>query len=270
MIIRPLGYKEDPPDPRDVMYGAGASVGVTSLPNAFSLLHLLAAVGPLWQTTSESCVIQVAATCCRIVWEDRYGMGKATPVPSRRAAYYIARATVGEQHENVGTYPRLSFPALNKAGWTTEDILPFDEDKILDPLPAHVYRTMVDQENMLQYKRIVDGGSGVEEIKHSIAASKRPVGVALPVVGSFDNYTNGIFNPKGDAAARGWHYCTIIGYDDDLQAFLCSNSWQGHGIQEAGLSLFWISYESVANVCRDKYALFPSKLPSHLNQNQGL
>ncbi len=270
-FIRPLGYKPDPPDSRDVLYGVGASVGSAKLPEEFSLAHLHESVGGLWQTISESCVIQVAANACRLTWEDRYGMGKDTPVPARLAAYYIARAAVGDQHVNTGTFPRFAFAALSQAGFTTEDVLPFDEARINFPIPASVTRTMVDQEGALQYKRIVDGEGCIEEMKHACAVSKRGTGIAIPVNDEFDDYDGGVFNPTSAVrGVRGWHYVLVLGYSDEKQAFLCANSWQGHGIQRNGCSYCWVSYAAVQSICQDRYTLFPSKLPSHLNLNQGL
>lgn len=275
MILHPLGYRQDAFDPRDKVF-VSASVGaaqLSALPAVFSMREAAHAVKPIKQVKSESCVLQVFALATAMVWHERYGMGKNTPVLSRRAASYLARSKHGEQHENVGTYPRIAAAAITGMGFTTEDICPFDEDLITEPLDADVLAAMTDQERVFQYRRIWFGETFAEALvqaKSALALQRRPIGIAIPVVDSFDRYENGVWRPSSSQGARGWHYLTIIGYDDELQAFECVNSWWNHGIVEEDLSIVYIGYREAIDLATDPLVIYPSALPSHLNANQNI
>lgn len=264
-----MGHWTDKFDERDVVYRAAAAAPAELPAEDVSMKNALFAVGPLFQYKRGTCVLQVASLACKLVWEERYGMGKDTPTLSRRAGYYVARSLSGDQHLDDGCYPRFAMQALDDMGFTTEDTVPYDEDLINDPLPAYAYSDMIGQEHVLRYKRIIEGTSAIEDYKHAITMTRRPVGLAIDVVPSFDEYQGGVWMPRNGERSRGSHYIMAIGYSDRLRAFLCTQSWEGFGIVENGCPMIWVSYDVVAQgYARDSYVIYPSALPSSLNTNK--
>lgn len=265
--LRPLGYFPDDYDVRDRKFGVGAA-RAANLPDRFSHIETIKEVGPLFQYKRGTCVIQVIAQAIRAVWQTRHQMGRQTPVPSRRGGYYLARAKDGNQHSDDGCKPRYAMEAFNEIGFTTEDSLPYDEDKINDTLPASTFSDMADQEVVMQYRRILEGDDSVEQVKEALSDHRRLVGFAVDVVPSFDEYEGGVWSPLRNERSRGGHYLLAVGYDDRLGAFQFVNSWDGWGVRDGDVPVGWMSYDVLLRkLARDCYAIYPGRLPSHLNQN---
>lgn len=261
--LRPLGHYPDRPDIRDrIMVGYGKT------PSEYSLAHLVKRVGPLFQVRAGTCVAQVLAQAMRVVWENRHRLGKATPVPARRGVYYAARSLSGDQHLDDGCQPRFAMSSLNDMGFTLEsgpDALPYDEEKINDPIPVSSFHGMADQVGVLQYRRIIEGPSAVDLMKQALYEQQRPIPLAIQVVTSFDEYEGGVWMPKDSERSRGGHYILVIGYSDEKGAFLFTNSWEGFGIVEEGCSFGWMSYDMIERrKVSDVYVVYPSALPSSI------
>ncbi len=269
-LLRPLGHWDSPPDERDVPFKSAVRNSASLPSESTVLVSAYKDVGPLFQYKAGTCVVQVIAGGTRTLWGLRYGLGKGTPTPARRGMYYGARALSGNQHSDDGCFPRLAFQAFDDDGFSMEEStddakgLPYDENKINDPIPAYAIRGAEDQAHVVRYSGIKSGLSlTVEQMKAALANSFVPVGFAIDVVTSFDNYRDGVWNPKDGETSRGGHYIMALGYSDALQAFLCANSWESFGIQDAGCSFIWVSYDVFRRgKARDIFAFDVAQLPS--------
>ena len=77
----------------------------------------------------------------------------------------------------------------------------------------------------------------VDDMKQWLAA-KGPLIACFTVYADFYNYTGGVYRHTS-GGVEGGHCVCCIGYDDNLQAWLCKNSW-GSGWGMGGY--FWIGY----------------------------
>lgn len=70
-------------------------------------------------------------------------------------------------------------------------------------------------------------------------SSKGPLIACFSVYGDFYGYSSGVYRYNGSAPYEGGHCISVIGYDDNQQAWLCKNSW-GTGWGMGGY--FYIGY----------------------------
>jgi hypothetical protein len=69
-----------------------------------------------------------------------------------------------------------------------------------------------------------------------------PMVGAMPVYTSFFNYVEGVYEHLPGDQLEGYHAIGVIGYDPDLDAFMCRNSWgTGWGM----FGYFWIKPEEL-------------------------
>jgi hypothetical protein len=72
--------------------------------------------------------------------------------------------------------------------------------------------------------------------------NKVPVVGAMPIYTSFFNYVEGVYEHLPGDQLEGYHAIGVIGYDPDLDAYMCRNSWgTGWGM----FGYFWIKPEEL-------------------------
>jgi hypothetical protein len=202
--MRALGYRRAPdggPRDRDARHHLGAA----PVPSTSDLRQLF---GPaLDQGGLSSCVANAISDAVRAV-QVRLGAdpGK-TPLLSRLALYWLARAEAGEQDMDAGSFIHLAFESLNTFGFAPEPVWPYTDagEKWKHKPPLHALEAAFDQRDDkrpdVDYLRILtSGGALVDDIK-------RALGAGMPVVFGVDvtnSFCSGELGKTGIAQAPLW------------------------------------------------------------------
>lgn len=103
----------------------------------------------------------------------------------------------------------------------------------------------------------------------SCLAAKYPIYIAVNVDESFDNLQSPYIWSSKFGAIRGGHAVTVVGYDDNKNAFKVQNSW-GNGWKDNGH--LWISYNFFAQavIQNECYIAFPQITGTNDNLSNGL
>lgn len=237
-MTRALGYRRAPdggPRDRDARHHLGAA----PVPSTSDLRQLF---GPaLDQLALSSCVANAIADATRAV-QVRLGAdpGK-TPLLSRLALYWLARAETGEQDMDAGSFIHLAFEALNTFGFAPEPVWPYtDADekwKRKPPLLAleAAFDQRDDKRPDVDYRRILTtGGALVDDIKRSLGAGM-PVVFGEDVTRAFVNAdlgASGIAQPPGPADEIAGGHAMLLGGHTPAYAW-ARTSW-GDGVFEHG------------------------------------
>lgn len=240
---RGCGYLPDPPDPRDMPFGALA------LPPAAPASASLARFASIRdQGGTSSCVAHALAQGLYVA---HLAAGSSSYVmPSRRFLYWHARGYHGDELTDGGTFPRTAMKGLIRFGAPTEKHCAWDP-RLVNRSPAFAaYRHAFDQRGLKGYCRIdSDGDERLDEIRRAIAAA-RPVIFGTGVSRAFLDFS-GTGTADAPASIVGRHAMCIVGYETGR--FRVANSW-GTAWGDSGFA--WLSEDYLAwPDTRDLWAL---------------
>lgn len=257
-----FGYLQDPTDPNDykaedLLFGAEQSTRMDEVRPFASQVSSplmkvdLRAFNPsiLDQGAAGSCVPHAIAKQIQITWivEGDHN----APLPNILALFWQSRKAHGAEDSKDGTYPRLSYKALQDYGFTTESVYPYDARLVLKPVPARIYRSSYDQHRQVQYYRTSDDpDTRVASIKAALD-QMRPVTLAFRIDKKFLDFSDPL--PwNSDGSNLGGHYVLGVGYNDE--GVLILNSWGNH-YKNAGYVL--VRWETIRNrsICTDPYVI---------------
>lgn len=166
-MIRKLGYREDPPDPRD--WSASEKFGSSGpVPQRSDNRHLIPSI--LDQGGMNSCVANAVAQAVRA---SHIRQGAADPpLLSRHWLYYLTRKSHHEETRDEGTFIRNAFFVLDHFGFPPESVWPYidDGERVFKKPDLHVYSEAYDQHEPTKYRRIFETGSArVDMCKRALA-----------------------------------------------------------------------------------------------------
>lgn len=259
--MRRWGYREEllPPDPDRLL--APRKLWAGELPSAVSLM---VDVDPVIyeQGYTGSCVAQAAAAGARMVMA-LHGNGREAeiPAPSRRWIYREARATHGDEGQDVGTYGSAALHVMRVQGWPAEHNMPWSDLASLDPNDARrdawicepptvtARHHAIDQAGAISEHGIIGYGDEIED------AIKRALVAGYPILcggqvtvdwQALDDWAP--CDMRGGVA--GGHAMLLVGYDED--GYHLRNSW-GAGWGVGGLGR--VTRRVVRDVLRDYHAI---------------
>lgn len=248
------GYLPDSFDERDrpahALLSLGQIAGGRVSAESEEAPSLEAFMGPvLNQRNAGSCVPHGLAKAIQMHWTIE-GVQNA-PLPNILALYWESRKSHGAEETDSGTHPRLSMEALRSYGFCLESEYPYDDTKVLEPVPPRVYRASYDQMRQIEYYRMSDDpDQRLAQMKQAIQQF-RPFNVAIPVNEKFRKIRD--LTPYCyDGGLLGYHYVTPIGYNVD--GLLVLNSW-GANWGQGGL--FRLSWKTAldSGLCTDPYVI---------------
>ena len=223
------------------------------LPVAVDISSRLPAVGN--QGGSSSCVAWATAYAARSYYTgalERRDIAQPPNLPRPSYVYHLAR----QGDCNSGTNISRVVGVLKNGALSLADS-PFTDKCVPPATPdlvkrAHDFR--VRGFIRVDYTRIND-------IKGQLTRSN-PVLIDFNVSSAFENiHSANTFTevtPPANDKVKGWHFMTLVGYDDQRQAFRVQNSW-GKGWADHGYA--WLSYDIFTNSrFRGAYVLDPGPL----------
>ncbi len=223
------------------------------LPVMVDITSRLPAVGN--QGGSSSCVAWATAYAARSYYTgaiERRDITQPPNLPSPSYVYHLARQGGCDSGTNISRVVGvLQKGALSMADspFTDKCIPPATPDQVARAHDFHV-RGFI----RVDYTKVND-------IKGQLARSN-PVLIDFNVSSAFEKIrTADTFTevaPPADDKIKGWHFMTLVGYDDQRQAFRVQNSW-GKGWGDHGYA--WLSYDIFTNSrFRGAYVLDPGPL----------
>lgn len=147
--------------------------------------------------------------------------------PSRLYLYYFARLAEGSSlTEDTGISIKGGLQSIQKYGTCSENNWGYDISKYTQQPPNQCIIAGKTHINGFRYIRVQQN---LVNIKQALVA-EFPILVGIKLYNSFesDNVTKTGSVPmpnKNKEACLGGHCCSIIGYDDNTQRFICSNTW---------------------------------------------
>ena len=209
---RYFGYKQNPPDDRDIRYRGPR---FKKPPGLSDLKPIVLPVED--QSVLGSCVGNGGTTQLETMWVK---MGRPFTQMSRLGLYWLARFLAGNVGEDAGCYPRDMAKALVKFGCPEESLHPYNTRKYKErPSDAAM-------ENALAYRvEKYYWPKSLNDIKWALSRGY-PVGVGIQVFPCFENPINGIVSmPPEDSENLGLHWIVICGHNDATSYFDIVNSW---------------------------------------------
>lgn len=216
---RIYNWQKEPDDPRDHIVTRHLFMS-NAFPDVFELQPLI----PVYdQGYIGSCVANSVSSCYR--YEVAQLLGNFNFDPSRLFVYYNARLIDGNQNWDAGTWIRSGFKTMAKDGLAPEVDWPYDTSKVTTK-PVQVAYTNGKKNIIVEYAKVPQSIDTIKQVLMSGAA----ISFGFNVYESFEQgnwwYTTGIMPvPKSDENILGGHAVTIIGWDNQKQAFLIQNSW---------------------------------------------
>jgi hypothetical protein len=217
----------------------------SSLGDAFSdadLAQYLPNYFPLNQGATGSCVAQFWATAEVLTMAARHGV--ASPLPSRRFAYYWAQYLDGGRVDDSGCRPSMLLRAVTEKGLPTEARFPWSVARINQQPPASARWDARDHVGkrgsyQLYYSRLDER---VEALCAAVS-SGRAFGLSIPVGEPFDACRSAATIEWPYAGKiRGQHMVTGLGVRRDGAVHVI-NSW---GPQWGASGQGWLSPEYLA------------------------
>jgi C1A family cysteine protease len=235
---RGLGWVRDPAkrpdDTQDLRAEPLLRAAPAPPPAASEAEHILSILD---QGHYSSCV---AHACMQAIRARHSRLGVKNPkLGSRWWAYYLSRASHGDQLRDEGTWIRACFGALRKFGFPTEDVWPYDDNyegvskyKCMPPVAA--FWRAADQRSPVAYYRITAAGEArVVECKRAIAAGYTIAWGTLVTQafcdGDYGSQYVGL--PQQGDPVVGGHAMLLAAYDE--RGFSGPNSW-GEGWGDRG------------------------------------
>ncbi|MBL9022967.1 MAG: C1 family peptidase [Myxococcales bacterium] len=260
MSAHGLGWRRDPPDFRDLSFESHEVQGILRISTPYK-----ATTGP---GTVLPASIDLRKWCTRI--RDQERTNASTAFAAIALTEYFERRAFG-RHENYSelylyraTRDLLGFPgdlgadlrttlhALQRFGAPAEKLLPFDAERVSEPVPPFCY-AYSDAFRNIRYFRLDDPKLSGKDVLLNI---RRCLAARLPSVFGMSVYTSfpqigesiEVQIPEPGEQHLGGHAMLAIGYDDermiggDQGALLVRNSW-GAGWGDKGYG--WIPYRFV-------------------------
>lgn len=235
----------DEKDKRDFIF-SGAVSGITELPKKFNYLNYVGEIEN--QSSTGSCVANATSSSLELL-SLRNGINADY---SRLFLYYNLRDLYSElKGKDNGAYLRDGFKVVNKLG--------IPEEKYWDFIVSNVNVTPSDEsyskalENKVtSYERILLDKNCLTNLKTAVV-NGYPIIIAVQLDKSFYNM-NKTFETQNYSGTNksediiGSHAMSIVGYDDDLQAFYVENSW---GEYWGNKGLFLLKYDVLMKDCHD-------------------
>jgi len=169
---------------------------------------------------------------------------------SRLFGYYATRKIQGTIEEDSGASIRDTIKAGVKYGVADELDWPYDIGRFAEEPPAALWE-FASRHKVTSYHAIADGDIATMK---SILSMGSLIGFGFDVYDYFMSSAmarEGFLRPPSPGETfQGGHAVTLVGYDDEKQAFLVRNSW---GTRWGLNGYFWMSYDYVANtaLCSD-------------------
>ena len=237
MTKRRYGWRPDPPDHRDHIYGVAPHI-FKDLPARSDLRPDCPEVYD--QLATQSCTGNSGAFLVHFDLLREHGEAAA---PSRLFPYYNARALEGTESLDCGACYRDIFRAMGKKGICSEEHWPFDPDQVTTAPDDAAYEAAA-QLLVKSYHRV---GQSADLIR-SVLASGLPVGCGITVYESLESdqvASSGVIPlPSTSEAKLGGHAVALVGFDHARQVFLLRNSWG----KKWGMDGYaWIPYGYVLN-----------------------
>lgn len=226
-----MGYKPDPPDPRDKTIHELAATGANFLPVGSELPSQAsvaeAKVGIRHQGQTSSCVGFALSTAVRLA---HIKDGRNVPELSPSFVYYIGRKDHQDKVTDKGTHIRSALKGIIRVGVPEERHWPFDPKKINRPPTWGAYRHGHDNGGVRGYYRIP---RFKPDLIRLAIASQRPVVAGFLVDRAFvkNKGPSEITTPMDKKSIVGGHAMVIEAYDGDR--FTLHNSW-GTGWRNGG------------------------------------
>ena len=150
---------------------------------------------------------------------------------SRLFLYYNIREPYEHlKFEDQGAYLRDAFKSVYNKGICLETTWPFVQEKVLDKPNDKSYDEAL-LRKVTKYERVVGQGQGILNNAYKIQV---PLAKGYPVIIGM-RLGKTFFSISGDLESHdykgvnndqiGGHAMCIVGYDNDLQAFIVENSW---------------------------------------------
>jgi C1A family cysteine protease len=222
--------RKDPRDDRDLFYKAPVDVVV---PPRVDLRPWCSPIE--CQSNLGSCVGQAVVGAFELM-VNKFYPGRFEDL-SRLFVYYNARLLEDSVDFDSGVYLKDGLKAVHKFGVCAEEVWPYLIDKF-NVMPSH--GSYIDAES-----RVVDRYHRIETISDSIHIinSGYPVITGIEVFGDFDNLgteSSPILPMPTEAdESLGGHAVVIVGYDNNMQYFICRNSY---GEEWGDLGYFYMPY----------------------------
>lgn len=243
-VIANLGWRPDPPDPRDHVFSAPGGV-IEALPEYVDLTPDFA---PYSQGRIGSCTANALAAAVQF---DREKAGLLPPfIPSRLFIYYNERDVEGSVASDSGAYLRDGIKTLAALGVCPEESWPYDDTPApyeggpfqpdSPPAARPSERAYADAAPFLisSYQRLNQSLSQLQ----GCLASGRPFVFGFTVFSGWYNqrpHDPIIRLPGGADRSVGGHAVLCVGYDNARGMFKIRNSW---GSDEGDHGYFYMPY----------------------------
>jgi C1A family cysteine protease len=160
---------------------------------------------------------------------------------SRLFLYYNARVVLNDAERDSGTFIRLLMSTLTTLGTCSEELWPYDTNKVFVRPSWDSYRAAYDNKIDSYYRIAGTGKDRVEAVKRAIIA-QHPVVFGMLVDQAYvDVGSDGmIAMPKSTRVNAGGHAQLIVGFDEGKRRFIVRNSW---GIRWADDGYAYVPYD---------------------------
>lgn len=237
--MRKLGYREDPPDPRD--WSASEKFG-SSGPVPQVSRNLFQILGVLDQGSRGSCVSQSIAQNLR---GSMIRLGDPEPaLPSRHWIDWHSRKSHHDENNDGGTFPRTAFAATAHLGFPRDEDCPYSTElgAHKNPPAVSVYGKADPQRYDVEYRRIFETGNARVDVTKRLLADGYMITFGTDVSDRFvggDLPDTPVEPPVGLSIAGG-HALLVVEHDDDR--FLICNSWGPNWWRQGGFCYFSADY----------------------------
>jgi len=144
-------------------------------------------------------------------------------VPSRLAIYYLERLIEGTVGQDAGAQIRDGAKAMNKYGFFSESLWPYDTTKFAVHPPSSAL-AIASHERVTSYARVTQTAHAIK----TVLAAGRPIVFGFNVGSSFEGphvASTGHWVPIDGEEILGGHAVLMVGYDDSDKTALVRNSW---------------------------------------------
>lgn len=212
---RKYGWLPDLPDHRDCLFALQEEV---TLPVK---VNLITKMPPIYdQMTLGSCTANGIGGCV-----DAGHIIQGLPLlrPSRLFIYYNERNIEGTVNSDAGAMIRDGIKSIASIGVCSEEDWPYNINNFRKRPLKKCYKDAL-QDVIIKYERL----SGIHAYKTALAKGY-PFVFGMSIYESFESdevaRTGIVPMPAKDESCLGGHCIMGIGYDDEIQRFICRNSW---------------------------------------------
>jgi len=237
--------------------------GNEEIPKAYSLKQFCPT--PRNQGDYGTCVAWTSAYYARTIMLAQKNKWTSKEINTHAGSpYFVYENIKGYADKNCqeGAGLIIALEALKQHG--TVDFVSFSKpcgQPVTDEL-----RKKADTYKIGEYRRLFLANSKDKAlaVKKSLAQGK-PVVIGLQCFfKSFIQAKDSVWKPKEKELEDAWkdeggHALTVVGYNDDLQAFEVVNSW---GTSWANKGFIWMSYEHFNTVCFEAYEMYEFEDPA--------